>query len=177
MEKFYYLRHAQTDAHIQRKLCGGAWDLPLNDFGRSQAKQASIGYAEHLKDIAVIYSSPLQRAMKTADAFAQQLQVPLVIIKDLREWHLGDWDQKPWDEVPDLFSRKDDPPNGETQQQFTDRIAAVVTSLISRAGTALIISHGAVWYKILYSLNIERQPIPSCVLKSFYRVDRRWFCE
>jgi broad specificity phosphatase PhoE len=33
MKKFYYLRHAQTDAHVQHKLCGGAWELPLNDAG------------------------------------------------------------------------------------------------------------------------------------------------
>ncbi|MCL2570227.1 MAG: histidine phosphatase family protein [Firmicutes bacterium] len=60
----YFLRHGQTDWNLQHKLQGSV-DTPLNETGISQAHKAK----GDLKDVEfdMCFSSPLQRAKKTAE--------------------------------------------------------------------------------------------------------------
>ena len=44
------------------------------------------------QDATTIYSSPLARARDTAGAITSQLGIPLVIDRDLAEYHLGSWE-------------------------------------------------------------------------------------
>ena len=39
--KLYFMRHGMTDWNIEDKIQGQA-DIPLNDFGKNQAEQASL---------------------------------------------------------------------------------------------------------------------------------------
>lgn len=82
------IRHGQTASNVEGYFMG--WnDISLNETGRMQAKRL----AERLKDqrIDVIYSSPLRRALDTAEALAKERGLVPKPLPELKEMNYGDW--------------------------------------------------------------------------------------
>ncbi|MGZ4661000.1 MAG: histidine phosphatase family protein [Arthrobacter sp.] len=67
---FALVRHGQTDWNAQRRLQGST-DIPLNDVGRGQARDAVAVLSGYEWD--AIVSSPLSRAAETANLIAAGL--------------------------------------------------------------------------------------------------------
>lgn len=67
---FALIRHGQTDWNAQRRLQGSS-DIPLNDVGRGQARNAVAALSGPEWD--TIVSSPLRRAAETAELIAAGL--------------------------------------------------------------------------------------------------------
>ena len=67
---FALIRHGQTDWNARRRL-QGATDIPLNDVGRAQARDAVDVLSDNEWD--AIVSSPLSRAAETAQLIADGL--------------------------------------------------------------------------------------------------------
>jgi probable phosphoglycerate mutase len=67
---FALVRHGQTDWNAERRLQGST-DIPLNDVGRGQARDAVAVLSGYEWD--AIVSSPLSRAAETADLIAAGL--------------------------------------------------------------------------------------------------------
>ena len=67
---FALVRHGQTDWNAQRRLQGST-DIPLNDVGRGQARDAVAVLSAYEWD--AIVSSPLSRAAETANLIAAGL--------------------------------------------------------------------------------------------------------
>ncbi|RDV10280.1 histidine phosphatase family protein [Arthrobacter sp. RT-1] len=72
---FALVRHGQTDWNAERRLQGST-DIPLNDVGRGQARDAVAVLAPYEWD--AIVSSPLSRAAETADLIAEGLGLEVV---------------------------------------------------------------------------------------------------
>lgn len=119
---FYFARHGQTDANIQAVMCGGEWDIELNEAGIAQARAATTLLANANHDIKTICVSPMKRALKTAHILNEVLSVPIEIVEELKEWEVGDWSRMPYHQLPNLFRGDADPPNGETRNEFDARI-------------------------------------------------------
>jgi phosphoserine phosphatase len=81
-------RHGETDWNREGRFQGHA-DPPLNATGRAQAAEL----AAELKAVglAAVYSSPLRRALETAQAVAGEHGLEPVAVDALREVDVGSW--------------------------------------------------------------------------------------
>jgi broad specificity phosphatase PhoE len=112
MIKIYLFRHGETDWNVAGRIQCGT-DIPLNANGLEQAKIN----AELLKDKGIehIYSSPLQRAKKTAEILADKIGVKVDVDKDLRELDGGNWEGKFKSEIIEMFGKDE---NGESKYEI-----------------------------------------------------------
>ena len=80
-------RHGQTDWHHDNRYAGADSDIDLTTTGQAQAR-ALAEFARSRRPDAVI-SSPVRRALETAQPAADALRVQLEIVDDLREVGFG----------------------------------------------------------------------------------------
>ncbi|MFW6118655.1 MAG: histidine phosphatase family protein, partial [Chloroflexota bacterium] len=86
--KLILIRHGETYWNHERRVQGGDSDIELNSTGLEQASKL----AAFLKNepIAAILSSPLQRAIATAEVIASHHQLPVEVDQGLRELKVGE---------------------------------------------------------------------------------------
>ena len=144
MRTLYLIRHARPA--VEGVLLGRT-DPPLAPGAREQA-------ARELGKIAVerVYSSPLRRALETADCLCCPSGV--TVLEDLAEISMGAWDGKSWSDVerdnPALARRKSEdwfgvtPPGGEAWDLFARRVAAALEAVRGGPAPAAIVAHLAV---------------------------------
>ena len=115
------LRHGDTELSPEHRF-SGLRDLPLSASGTRQAKAAACRLAAGAPIDAVV-SSPLRRAVATADIAAAELGLTPAIDDDLHETDFGDWDgftlaeiQERWPGAAAAWRRDPDqaPPGGES---------------------------------------------------------------
>jgi|SRR5688572_24897857 len=89
MTTFFLIRHAHCDG-VGQVLWGRRRDVHLSADGRSAARTLAQRVAPNRLD--AIYSSPLERAVETAEAIAKHCdRVPVRVIESLNELDFGDW--------------------------------------------------------------------------------------
>lgn len=83
------IRHGENDYVKKGRLAGRLPGIHLNEMGRQQAQTV----AEKLANVPVkaIYSSPLERAMETAEPLARILKLDIVQLPGLIEVDVGEW--------------------------------------------------------------------------------------
>jgi len=162
---FYYVRHGQTDANAQNMMCGGDWDISLNAEGRSQAKVVASKVRALTPKIEKLFVSPMTRTQQTAEIINTALGLEMKTVEGLREWKVGEWEQKPWDDVPNPFNTTVDPPGGESRVEFEARVSSAVTEILNGfSGVPLIVAHGAVAHSLFTVLGSDIFEIENCVV-------------
>lgn len=153
--KLYFIRHGETVWNTQAKLQGKS-DIPLNEKGVALARVTG----EALADVpfAAIYSSPLKRALQTAQLVAGDRDIPIVTDQRLEEIGFGIWEglschkdhyEIPSDSFQDFFLDPfgyQPPAQGETVQHVCGRTADFLEELIRKMGeedsSVLVSCHG-----------------------------------
>lgn len=134
------LRHGQTATNAQGRLLGRA-DPELTAFGLDQARAAAVA----IGDVTRVISSPLRRARATAEC----LGAPVEVDDRWIELDYGDYDGKPFAEVPsEVWSRwRADPdfvpPGGESLTALGARVRAACVELAESAtdDDVVVVSH------------------------------------
>ena len=85
----YVIRHGETAWNKVRRLQGQT-DIPLAEEGIRLAKETGIG----MKDIPIdlVISSPLQRALQTAECITEGRNIPILTDERIQEISFGDWE-------------------------------------------------------------------------------------
>ena len=142
-------RHGETDWNREGRFQGHA-DPPLNATGRVQA----AGLAAELKAVglAAVYSSPLRRAMETAQAVVAEHGLDPVEVDALREVDVGSWQGLTRVEIetqfPEQFARWLDYDqgweDGESYEEMGRRaVAALLQLALAHEGErVLAVTHG-----------------------------------
>jgi probable phosphoglycerate mutase len=92
--QIFFIRHGQADWNQERRIQGQT-DIPLNATGLEQAEKLchfvrqSGSELQPLTQCSVIYSSPLQRAVDTAEPLANFLNKSVTPLESLQERHFG----------------------------------------------------------------------------------------
>jgi ribonuclease H / adenosylcobalamin/alpha-ribazole phosphatase len=144
------LRHGQTALSIDRRFAGRG-DIPLTDVGRQQAAQAAAALAAQ-GGIGAVVTSPLGRAVETAEAVAQQTGAPLIVDEDFAETDFGSWEGLTFAEVmtrwPDEMrawraDAKAAPPGGESFAAVAERVDGALERLLGahQGETVVVVSH------------------------------------
>jgi 2,3-bisphosphoglycerate-dependent phosphoglycerate mutase len=83
----YFVRHGENRANITREFSYRAVDYPLTARGVRQAEQTAEFFRGKL--INTVYSSPLRRAVETAEVIASELKRSVVVVEQFREINVG----------------------------------------------------------------------------------------
>lgn len=132
------IRHGENDFVKTGKLPGHVPGIHLNDKGRQQAQ--ALG--EALKDVPLkaLYSSPLERALETAEPIAKARNLPILQEPDLKDPNVGTWQGKSlkvlrltkvWKIVQSAPSRFQFP-EGESFINVQARITAVLEKIVKK---------------------------------------------
>ncbi len=145
-------RHGETEWNVG-EIFRGRIDIELNETGLKQAKLL----AEYLGKVKidVIYSSPLKRALKTAEIIASYHKLDVDIAPDLTDFNFGKWQSLSHQEVRDKYKKlytewinhpdRVKMPAGESLEDVRKRARGVVARVIARyAETVVLVSHRVV---------------------------------
>ncbi|MFN2299293.1 MAG: histidine phosphatase family protein [Anaerolineales bacterium] len=148
MTTLLLIRHAQTD-WLGERLAGRTPDVHLNAAGRKRAEEV----AAMLRPIALeaVYSSPLERALETAEPTARAAGKRIRIDERLQEVDFGELSGKPYAEFKkqpiwdDIHIRPAEIrfPGGESLQEVQDRSAGILREIGGGriSGAAAIFTH------------------------------------
>ncbi len=187
--QFFAVRHGETEWNLTGKIQGHL-DSPLTDNGIKQAGLLADALRE--KNIDVIYSSDLERALQTAEIIAGKLSLEIKTDIRLRERHLGIMQELTKKEFAEkypgefaLFDTNDPDyilPGGESARQRYTRSIECVEELAERekGKRVLIVAHGGVlssfYYKATNTPLTEPREFPlfNGSINSFSISDGEW---
>lgn len=153
-------RHGLTEWNLVGRR-QGRLDSPLTERGVDQARRAAAALGGHGVD--AVFTSPLGRAVSTAEIFGRALGAAVVVVEELAEVHHGrfagltdgeierrhpgEWGRRAQDKYHWRF------PGGESYAD-ADRRAAAALALVDRhrADRPLIVSHEMIGRMLLRQL-------------------------
>lgn len=146
----YLVRHTQPD--VAEGVCYGQADLDVACSFQDEWMQIQPKLS-HLKN-AAIFSSPLQRCLKLAQATQGHFNTSdIKIDKRLMELNFGDWELKPWSDIPQgIVGEWTDahiqqrPPNGESYLDLHMRAKSFFNEIQTASNTteSLVFTHAGV---------------------------------
>ena len=100
MTEIILVRHGETEWNVA-EIFRGRIDVELNETGIKQAELL----AEYLSNVKIdaIYSSPLKRALKTAEIVAGSHKLDINITPGLTDFNYGKWQGLSHQEVKDKY--------------------------------------------------------------------------
>ncbi len=152
MMEIILVRHGETEWNVT-EVFRGRIDIALNETGLKQAESL----ARHLsnKKIDAICSSPLRRAMETAEIIASYHETRPRIVSGLIDFDYGQWQglshQKVKAKYGELYGEwvnrpeRVKMPGGESLEDVRKRALEVINNIAAReTGTAVLVSHRVV---------------------------------
>lgn len=178
MKRLYLLRHGQTEFNV-KKLVQGRCDSPLTDLGRKQAGMAAAWLKDHDVVPDKVVSSPLGRAMDTAQLVAIELLGPDAAVEPCEgiiERSYGSFEEGPHDALPtDVWDPGEDliPFGGEGSHALQERMVGTLTNLMGAKDTEtlLAVSHGSASRQFIKAAAPEGfelpAKLPNCAIMIF----------
>jgi broad specificity phosphatase PhoE len=156
MTELILARHGQTEWNVE-EVFRGRIDVELNQTGRRQAELLAESLSG--QKIEAVYSSPLKRALKTAEAVARRHRLKVEVSPGLIDGDFGQWQglslrevkekynqlYEQWAESPQLVKI----PGGESLDAVRERALQVVNGVMAKHGGAVVLVSHRVVNKVL----------------------------
>jgi len=172
--KLILARHGETYWNEERRIQGGGSDVELNETGIDQTNKLAAFLKN--ENIAAIVSSPLKRAMSTAEAIARHHQVSIEVDNGLKELGVGELEGLPASNLGTTFSQflmqwwqgerlEERLPGGESLVELQQRSWAVIERLLAehKDGTQVTVSH----YFVILAIILKALDLPLACFTKF----------
>ncbi|MCH5260471.1 MAG: histidine phosphatase family protein [Lachnospiraceae bacterium] len=143
---FYVARHGQTEWNAENKVCG-ITDIALTEKGIAQADELADQVKG--KNIEIIISSPMKRAVTTSQIVSEKCHIPMMIDNRLVEQNYGVYEGVDRNNEDFLANKRNFAyryPNGESMIQVAVRVYTFLDEIKKQYSgkNVLIVSHGGV---------------------------------
>jgi len=160
MTELILVRHGETPWNVG-KIYRGRSDVELDELGIKQAELLGKYLTNY--GLAAIFSSPLKRALDTANIIARYQKIDVQIADGLVDFDYGEWQCLPEREVERLYPTllnewRNNPhkvrmPGGESLEDIRKRAITVVNDVISKCqGSVVLVSHRVINKVLICSL-------------------------
>lgn len=160
---FFFLRHGETDWNLQG-LAQGRKDIPLNENGRRQARDAAASAVG--LGIERIVTSPLSRAAETANTVGDTIGITPEDNPGLMECSFGEQEGNsldPW--FRGWLDGSVTIPGADVLSDFVDRSAELIGSILREDDRpTLIVAHGVVYRGVQKLMGREQTTVPNGVI-------------
>ncbi|MBI4785521.1 MAG: histidine phosphatase family protein [Chloroflexi bacterium] len=155
---FILIRHGQTEWNREERFRGHA-DIPLNETGKTQAQKIAARIAGEKID--VLYASPLQRTLQTAQSIAETHQLEIQKSDALLDLDVGALEGLTVDEARQAFPEVIDKwlnapghvkfPKGDSLRAVRTRAEKLLDELAAQhdGQTVALVSHRVVCHVVL----------------------------
>jgi len=152
MAELILVRHGETVWNVE-KIYRGRKDVNLDEVGTKQAQL--LGKYLTNWELEAIYSSPLKRALDTANIIARYHKIAVQVTQGLIDFDYGEWQSLSQEEVKKLYPtlhnewhhnpHKVRMPRGESLEDVRERAFGVVNDALSKyQGCVVLVSHRVV---------------------------------
>ena len=165
--KLFLIRHGQTESNAQGRY-QGSMDTNLTQAGVKQARLAKK-YLSRVK-FSNIYSSPLKRAVDTAEILVKGTGLKVMIRENLKELNFGKWEGLKFEEINTIYRQdyqdwladpfKNPPTGGENFGELIARASEEINKIVAEnpeGSSIAVVTHGGV----ILSLIVKWLKIPS----------------
>jgi broad specificity phosphatase PhoE len=147
------VRHGETEWNVEQRF-RGHHDIPLNEAGIAQARALSVRLAS--EEVTAIYSSRLQRALKTAQMIAEPHGLQAIPVDGLTNVNYGELEGLTMTEMaekfPELYHTLLNAPHlvrfphGDTLDDLTSRAMGGIREILAQheGQTLIAVSHQVV---------------------------------
>lgn len=164
---FYFLRHGETEFNEQRRIAG-SYETVLTERGHGEARRAAATLAT--VSITALHSSPMVRALDTAQYVAEHLRLPIRVIDAIAERHWGSLEGEP----RSARQPGEIPADAEPLDAFTRRVLRGFGDV--HGDVPLVVAHSGVFRVLCTTLKIValERPVPNALPLCFEPVDGGW---
>ncbi len=151
--KIFLIRHGLTLWNHEHRYQGHT-DIELSEEGIKQAVALKKRFMN--TELQAIYSSDLQRAVKTAEIINEAHQLPLQLFPELREINFGKWEGLTYEQIEKQYPQQlkgwiTNPhlikiPDGECLTMVQERAMRIMRYIGSEhpEGSLIVIAHGVI---------------------------------
>lgn len=168
--KLLLVRHGEILSNVN-KVYAGESSEGLTERGLIQAKKVSEELKNH--SVHTLYSSPIKRAIQTAEIICEKIGIDIVIENAFREMELGPWEGLSEKIIPEIFPKEwqiwQNRPaelslrGRETLEELLKRVLKGIKNIYKNSAnkTVVIVTHVAIirvlllWHKNM-SLNLYK---------------------
>lgn len=151
MTSIFLIRHGETEWNRLQRV-QGLTDIPLNETGRSQAREAAAALEALAMRWDGVFASPLSRAAETADIIRRHIGAPSpLLLPEVVERNYGEAEGLDGVEITRRYGVGVEPPGREPVASVASRMSQALLKMFTEheEKNLILVSHGGVMRVVL----------------------------
>ena len=152
--RLYLIRHGEVETRYHQIFGGSRIDMDLSPLGRRHAEELADWMGDAPLD--AVYTSPMRRALYTAEPMLLRKGLEPRIREELREVDFGDWTGHRWQEIQANFGvaaydwleimERSGIPNGESAGAVKARVQPCLQRILEESAhqNVAVVCHGGI---------------------------------